>query len=134
MFAMLRSEAEHERKTCKQIMFTELRSEAEHYHQHIRTIIQKLLPSWGGLTPVPPELPESSELPVPEEEPETDSEGDSEYETALVYQNNDTRWYSAIWRFLFWKKQDWFLIKANPNETLQETHKGYNEKASAIAW
>src|ERR1041385_2279935 len=110
---------------------------------------------WGD--PTPPELPKPSEPPVPEEEPEVESDGESDYETALAYQNTDTKWYSAIRRFLFWKKQglhvefydgsiqwigsendfrdlsrDWFLIKANPNETLQEAHKRYNEEASAI--
>src|SRR5690242_5689833 len=77
---------------------------------------------WGD--PTPPKLPEPSEPPVPEEEPEvesdgeneyetasespeeeTESDGESEYETASSYQNTETRWYSAIWRFLFWKKQ-----------------------------
>jgi len=59
---------------------------------------------WGD--PTPPELPKPSEPPVPEEEPESD--GESDYETALTYQNTqntETRWYSAIQRFLFWKKQ-----------------------------
>ena len=63
------------------------------------------LPSWGEPSPVPPELPEPSE--PPEEEPEVESDGESEYETALTCQNNqntETRWYSAIRRFLFWKK------------------------------
>jgi hypothetical protein len=114
---------------------------------------------WGD--PTPPELPKPSESPVPEEEPEVESEGESDYETALTYQNiqnTETRWYSAIRRFLFWKKEgnnvefydgsiqwtgsesdfrdlsrDWFLIKVNPNETLQEAHKRYNEEASVIA-
>ncbi|GES98055.1 hypothetical protein GLOIN_2v1772900 [Rhizophagus clarus] len=138
-----------------------------------QTIVWKILGD-----PTPPELPEPSEPPVPEEEPEvksdgeseyetasespeeeTESDGKSEYETASAYQNIETRWYSAIRRFLFWKKQgnnvefydgstqwtgsksefqdlsrDWFLIKANPNETLQDVHKRYNEEASAIAW
>ena len=79
---------------------------------------------WGD--PTPPELPKPSEPPVPEEEPEvesdgesdyetaseppdeeleTESDGESEYENASAYQNTDTRWYSAIRRFLFWKKQ-----------------------------
>jgi hypothetical protein len=114
------------------------------------------LPSWGDPAPVPPE---ATEPPEPEEEPEPESDGESDYETASTYQNTETRWYSAIRRFLFWKKQglhidfydgstqwvgsendfrdlsrDWFLIKANPNETLQEAHKRYNEEASAIAW
>src|SRR5436190_21060235 len=117
------------------------------------------LPSWGDPALVPPE---ATEPPEPEEEPEPESDGESEYETALTCQNKqntETRWYSAIRRFLFWRKQgnhvefydgstqwtdsesdfrdllrDWFLIKANPNETLQEVHKRYNEEASAIAW
>ncbi|CAB4393411.1 unnamed protein product [Rhizophagus irregularis] len=79
---------------------------------------------------------------------EVEEKGESDYETALTFQNTETRWYSAIRRFLFWKKQgknveffydgstqwtgsendfrdlsrDWFLIKANQNETLQEAH------------
>ncbi|CAB4473884.1 unnamed protein product [Rhizophagus irregularis] len=77
---------------------------------------------------------------------EVEEKGESDYEIALTFQNTETRWYSAIRRFLFWKKQgknfeffydgstqwtgsendfrdlsrDWFLIKANQNETLQE--------------
>jgi hypothetical protein len=35
---------------------------------------------WGN--PTPPELPEPSKPPVPEEEPEVESEGESDYETA----------------------------------------------------
>ncbi|GES98058.1 hypothetical protein GLOIN_2v1471985 [Rhizophagus clarus] len=125
----------------------------------IGRLFGNLLLSWGGPAPVPPELPEPSEPPVPEEEPEADSEGDSDYETALTCQNTETRWYSAIRRFLFWRKQgknvefydgsthwigsendfhdlsrDWFLIKANLKETLQEVHKRYNEEANAIFW
>ena len=112
---------------------------------------------WGDPTPVPPK---ATEPPEPEEELESD--GESDYSTALTCQNTqntETRWYSAIRRFLFWKKQglhidfydgstqwvgsendfrdlsrDWFLIKANPNETLQEVHKRYNEEADAILW
>ena len=60
---------------------------------------------WGDPTPV---LPEATEPPEPEEEPEVGSDGDSDYETALTcqnIQNTETRWYSAIRRFLFWKKQ-----------------------------
>ncbi|CAG8851728.1 13985_t:CDS:1, partial [Racocetra persica] len=45
-----------------------------------------LLPSWED--PTPPELPKPSELPEPEEGSE---EGKSDYETALAYQNTDTR-------------------------------------------
>ncbi|GES92046.1 hypothetical protein GLOIN_2v1471985 [Rhizophagus clarus] len=71
----------------------------------IRRLFGNLLPSWGGPAPVPLKLPEPSEPPVPEEEPEADSEGNSDYETALTYQNTETRWYSAIRRFLFWRKQ-----------------------------
>ena len=79
--------------------------------------------------------------------------------TALAYQNSDIRWYSAIQRFLFWKKQDshvkfydgsmqwngseddfrdlsrdWFLIKVNSNETLQEANIRYNDETNAIFW
>ncbi|CAB5383648.1 unnamed protein product [Rhizophagus irregularis] len=39
---------------------------------------------WGG--PTPPELPEPSKPPAPEE-PEVDSDGESDYETALTCQN-----------------------------------------------
>ncbi|CAG8783276.1 7530_t:CDS:1, partial [Dentiscutata erythropus] len=120
----------------------------------LERLFGNLLPSWGD--PMPPELPEPSELPEPEEGSE---EGESDYETALAYQNTDTRWYSAIRRFLFWKKQDlyikfydrftqwigsendfcdlsrdWFIIKANLNETLQEAHICYNDEANAIFW
>ncbi|CAG8721559.1 5463_t:CDS:2, partial [Racocetra fulgida] len=102
-------------------------------------LFKNLLPNWGD--PTPPKLPEPSELPVPEEEPGLEEEGKSDYETALTYQNTETRWYSAIQRFLFWKKQgnniefydkNWFVIKANLNETLQEAYKRYNEEAEAI--
>ena len=111
---------------------------------------------WGDPAPVPPE---TAEPPEPEEEPEVELDGESDYETASAYQNTNTRWYSAIRRFLFWRKQgrdvefydgsthwigsendfrdlsrDWFLIKANPKETLQEAHKRYNEEANAIFW
>src|SRR4051812_32201399 len=110
---------------------------------------------WEGPTPIPPELTEPSK-------PEPESDGESDYETALTYQNTqntETRWYSAIRRFLFWRKQgkdiefydgstqwigsendfrdlsrDWFLIKANLNETLQEMNFRYNEEANAISW
>ena len=117
------------------------------------------MPSWGELFPVLPELSEPSEPPVPEEKPEVELNGESDYETTLAYQNTDTRWYSAIRRFLFWRKQgkntefydgstqwigskndfrdlsrDWFLIKANPKETLQKAHRQYNEEANAIFW
>ncbi|GES80176.1 hypothetical protein GLOIN_2v1471985 [Rhizophagus clarus] len=64
------------------------------------TIVWKSFAKLGDPAPVPPESTEPSE---PEEEPE--SEGDSDYETALAYQNTETRWYSAIQRFLFQKKQ-----------------------------
>ncbi|CAB4426013.1 unnamed protein product [Rhizophagus irregularis] len=114
---------------------------------------------WGG--PTPPELPEPSKPPAPEE-PEADSDGKSDYETTLTCQNTQntkTRWYSAIRRFLFWRKQgkdiefydgstqwigsendfrvlsrDYFLIKANSKETLQEAHNRYNEESNAIFW
>ncbi|RGB42602.1 hypothetical protein C1646_750786 [Rhizophagus diaphanus] len=87
---------------------------------------------------------------------------ESDYETALTCQNTqntETRWYTAIRRFLFWRRQgkdiefydgstqwigsendfcdlskDWFLIKANLKETLQEAHNRYNEEANAIFW
>ncbi|CAB5211406.1 unnamed protein product [Rhizophagus irregularis] len=36
---------------------------------------------------------------------EVEEKGESDYETALTIQNTETRWYSAIRRFLFWKKQ-----------------------------
>ncbi len=65
-------------------------------------LFRNFLPSWGDPTPVPPE---ATEPPEPEEEPEPESDGESEYETALTYQNTETRWYTAIRRFLFWKKQ-----------------------------
>ncbi|CAG8570416.1 13835_t:CDS:1, partial [Racocetra fulgida] len=120
-------------------------------------LFKNLLPSWGD--PTPPKLPEPSEPPVLEEEPGSEEEGENDYKTALAYQNTETRWYSAIRRFLFWKKQgnniefydgstqwtgsendfrvllrDWFVIKANLNETLQEAHKYYNEEAEEILW
>ena|ERR1051325_3121880 len=107
----------------------------------IGRLFRNFLPSQGEPLPVPPELPEPFE--PPEEEPEVKSDGESEYETALTCQdsqNTETRWYSAIRRFLFWRKQgkdvefydgstqwigskndfrnlsrDWFIIKANPN-------------------
>ena len=66
---------------------------------------------WGD--PTPPELPKPSEPPVPEEEPEVESDGESDYETALAYQNTDTRWYSAIRRFLFWKKQGYVYTSSS---------------------
>src|SRR5262249_54997702 len=128
----------------------------------IGRLFGNLLPSWGDPAPVPPE---TTEPPKPEEEPEAELEGDSDYETALTCQNTqntqntETRWYSAIRRFLFWKKEgnnvefydgsiqwtgsesdfrdlsrDWFLIKANLKETLQEVHIRYNEEANAIFW
>jgi len=61
---------------------------------------------WGDPTPL--ELLEPSEPPVPDKEPEVESDGKSEYETALTCQNSqntNTRWYLAIRRFLFWRKQ-----------------------------
>src|SRR5436190_24053158 len=60
------------------------------------------LPSWGDPAPVPLE---ATEPPEPEEEPEPESDGESDYETASAYQNTNTRWYSAIRRFLCWRKQ-----------------------------
>ncbi|CAG8765451.1 18624_t:CDS:2 [Dentiscutata erythropus] len=53
-------------------------------------LFENLLPSWGD--PMPPELPKPSKPPVPEE----DEEGESDYVTALAYQNIDTR-YRAFW-------------------------------------
>ena len=67
----------------------------------IGRLFRNLLPSWGDPVPVPPE---TTEPPEPEEEPEVESDGESDYETASAYQNTSTRWYSAIRRFLFWRK------------------------------
>ncbi|GES77022.1 hypothetical protein GLOIN_2v1772900 [Rhizophagus clarus] len=36
--------------------------------------------------------------------------------------------------FILEKAKDWFLIKANSKETLQEAHNQYNEEANAIFW
>ncbi|CAG8808878.1 9049_t:CDS:2, partial [Dentiscutata erythropus] len=49
-------------------------------------LFRNLLPSWGD--PMPPELPKPSELPEPEE---GSVERESDYKTALAYQNTDTR-------------------------------------------
>ncbi|CAG8440699.1 17207_t:CDS:2 [Dentiscutata heterogama] len=71
---------------------------------------------------MPPELPKPSEPPVPEE----DEEGESDYKTALAYQNTDTRcstqWVGSENDFCDLSR-DWVLIKANSNEMLQEAHK-----------
>lgn len=125
----------------------------------IGNYIYDLLPNW--LKPNPEVVPEGGPEGEPDRESdyETADEGDvkNDFESASAYTN--IRWHSAIRRFLLWKKQgkniefyngstqwigsendfcdlsrDWFLIKANPNETLQEAHKRYNEEASAIAW
>ncbi|GES99152.1 hypothetical protein GLOIN_2v1772900 [Rhizophagus clarus] len=97
-------------------------------------LFRNFLPSWRGPVLVPPELPEPSEPPVPEEEPEADSEGDSEKQGINVeFYDGSTQWTGSEIDFCD-LSQDWFLIKANLNETLQEAHKRYNEEASAIAW
>ncbi|CAG8519399.1 36617_t:CDS:2 [Racocetra persica] len=84
--------------------------------------------------PTPSELPKLSELPELEEGSE---KGESDYETALAYQNTDTRWFTQ------WigsendfcdLSQDWLIIKANLNEILQEAHIHYNDEANAIFW
>src|SRR3954465_698773 len=60
---------------------------------------------WGEPAPIPLEL---TEPPKPKEEPEPDSDGESDYSTALTCQNTqntETRWYLAIRKLLFWKKE-----------------------------
>ncbi|PKK57130.1 hypothetical protein RhiirC2_798623 [Rhizophagus irregularis] len=75
---------------------------------------------WGG--PTPPELPEPSKPPAPEE-PEVDSDGESDYETALTCQNTQntktrcTQWIGSENDFRVLSR-DYFLIKANSKETL----------------
>ncbi|GBB94421.1 hypothetical protein RclHR1_23510001 [Rhizophagus clarus] len=96
----------------------------------IGRLFGNLLPSWGGPPPVPSELPEPSELPVPEEEPEADSEGDSK---DVKFYDGSTHWIGSENDFRDLSR-DWFLIKANLKETLQEVHKRYNEEANAIFW
>ncbi len=74
----------------------------------LRWLFRNLLSSWGDLAPVSSKTTKPFELLVPEEGLEEEKEGNSNYETTLTYQNiqnTKIRWYLAIWRFLFWKKQ-----------------------------
>ncbi len=74
----------------------------------LERLFRNLLPSWGDLTPVPSKITEPSKLSVLEEGLEKKEKRDSDYETTLIcqnIQNTETRWYLAIRRFLFWRKQ-----------------------------